>query len=269
MLNRLIPISVPVPSGPLHMLSERRSVAALEFAMVAPVVLTMTLAVFDLARALVLWEELQHAAEGIVEAAEKLSVTTVSGQPATQLTLTQIQAAMSTIYPEIPGLAFGTGTGVFPGQYSVTLSSVVYLEANNTWCTTTSGCTAEEPNTLWSAYLTEGGSQLITTPASSLQRQCVQLTPVQVFPDNSQELTDMVTPGQGTAGIPLVPQLVADVQYKFQPSFPMFLGKTTFTMWASATLPAPLGGVTQAVSFSNSAGTGSVLACTNIPAPPS
>jgi Flp pilus assembly protein TadG len=268
MLNRLVPITVPARAGARHMFSERRSVAALEFAMVAPVVLTMTLAVFDLARALIAWEELQHAAEAIVEAAEKLSETTVSGQPATQLNLTAIQAAMSTIYPEMPGLAFGAGTGAFPGKYGVTLSSIVFLEANNTWCTTTSGCTAETPNTLWSAYLTEGGAQLLTSPVSSLQRQCVALTAVKTFPDNSQELADMVTPSQGATGIPLIPQLVADVQYQFQPSFPLFLGKTTFTIWASATLPAPMGGVTQEISFDPSAGTGSVLACTNIPAPP-
>lgn len=271
-LNRftLPPVGRPVPSRKLAMLSERRSVAALEFAMVAPVVLTMTLAVFDLARALVIWEEVQHAAEAIVEAAEKLSVTTVNSQPATTLTETQIQAAMSTIYPEIPGLSFGNGTGLFPGQYAVTLSSIVYLQSGNTWCKKTSGCTAELPNTLWSAYLTEGGSQLMTTPVSSLQRQCKTLTPVLTFPDNSQELTDMVTPSQGALGIPLVPQLVADVQYKFQPSFPLFLGKTSFTIWASATLPAPLGGVTEEVSFSNTGvNTGAVLSCTNIPSPPS
>jgi Flp pilus assembly protein TadG len=266
MLSRLVPVAAPVLTGARHAVLGRRSVAALEFAMVAPVVLTMTLAVFDLARALIAWEEVQHAAEAIVEAAEKLSVTTVNGQPATTLTQTEMQAAMSSIYPEMPGLSFGSGSGVLPGQYAVTLSSVVYLP----WCTKTSGCAPQQPNTLWSSYLTEGGPQLITSPASSLQRQCVQLNAVANFPDNSQELADMVTPSQGALGIPLVPQLVADVRYQFQPSFPLFLGKTSFTMWASATLPAPLGSVTQAVSFSNgsSGSTGSVLACTNIPAVP-
>ena len=248
------------------LLAERRSVSVLEFAAVAPVVLMMGLSVFDMARALIIWEEINNAAEAVVESAEKLSVTTVGGAPATTLNVVQMQAAMSTIYAEIPGLQWGSGNGNFTGTFGVTLSSVVYLP----WCANTSGCAAQLPNTLWSAFLTEGDSTnyLITTPTSSLQRPCKQLTVVSQFPDNSTQLSVMVTPSSGSLKIPLTPQLVADVQYNFKSSFPLFSNMTLFTLWASATLPAPLGGPEEDVSFDSSQGTPtSVLVCTNIPNP--
>jgi hypothetical protein len=248
------------------LLAEQRSVSGLEFAIVAPAVLLLSLAVYDLSRALIIWEELNNAAEAIVESAEKLSVTTVGGQPATTLNIVQIQAALSTIYAEIPGLQWGSGKGNFNGTFGATLSSIVYLP----WCPTTSGCAKQSPNTLWSAFLTEGDSTsyLLTSPASALQRQCNQLTPVAHFPDNSTQLSVMVTPQSGSLKIPLTPQLVADVQYNFTSSFPLFSKLTLFTLWASATLPAPLGGPESDVAFDSSLGQPpSVLVCTNIPPP--
>jgi hypothetical protein len=252
--------------------ADRRSIAALEFALVAPILATLTVGIFDLARAFSIWEQINDAAEAIAQAGEKLSVTVnAQGQAATTLTATQMQAAMSTVYAEIPGLQWGTGTGIFPGQFAVTLSSVVFLQANQTWCTTNSGCTEQLPYTLWSSFFTEqGGAQLITGPADQLLRSCNgPLTPVAQFPDSpgSNQLLYMVRPSMAGVTVPLVPQVVADVRYDFTPNFPFALGAGTITLWASATLPAPLGGVTQEISFNNAAPTGNVVQC-NIPPPP-
>jgi hypothetical protein len=255
--------------------ADRRSIAALEFALIAPVLATLTVGIFDLARGFIIWEQINDAAEAIAEAAEKLSVTTnAQGQPATMLTATQMQAAMSTVYAEIPGLQWGTGTGMFPGQFSVTLSGVVYLQANQTWCTTNSGCTEQLPYTLWSSFFTEqpqAGGQLITSPASALLRSCNgPLTPVAQFPDSpgTNQLLFMVRPGMHGVTVPLVPQVVADVRYDFTPNFPFVLGSGAITLWASATLPAPLGGVTQEIAFNPAAPALNVVQC-NIPGPQS
>jgi hypothetical protein len=248
--------------------SDRRSIAALEFALIAPILATMTVGIFDLARAFIIWEQINDAAEAIAEAAEKLSVTTdAQGQPAAMLTAAQMQAAMSTVYAEIPGLQWGTGTGMFPGQFSVTLSGVVFRQANQQMCSTNTGCTEQRPYTLWSSFFTEqpqGGTQLITSPASQLLRSCNgPLTAVAQFPDRpgTNQLLYMVRPSMPGVTVPLVPQVVADVRYDYTPNFPFFLGSGAITLWASATLPAPIGGVTQAITFNNAAPAGNVVQC--------
>jgi hypothetical protein len=50
----------------------------------------------------------------------------------------------------------------------------------------------------------------------------------------------------GSTTINVIPQVVADVVYVFKPSFPLLSGRT-FTFYASATFPAPLGGDDQAI----------------------
>jgi hypothetical protein len=77
------------------------------------------------------------------------------------------------------------------------------------------------------------------------------------------------TPAGGSATITLPPQLVADVQFVFVPTFHVFVPQITF--WASATLPAPLGSTSQEVSFSGPPLTGgktpNPLQCTTPPQP--
>jgi Flp pilus assembly protein TadG len=237
-------------------LGERRSIAAMEFAMVAPVIATLTVGVFDVGRALIVWQQLANAANAIGEAAEKLSITDNQGASATELTPQQMQWAMSSIYAQIPGLNNGNGTGIYRGSYSVTLSDVVFYPL----CATSKGCAAQTPYTVWSTYLTEGGTQLIqppAAPASQLLRPCypTQLTGVAQWPDNSTELSVMAQPTLVNKGqtMTLTPQVVADVSYNFQPSFPFFVKPVT--LWASASLPSPYGGLEQQVMLNAPNGT--------------
>jgi Flp pilus assembly protein TadG len=259
-------------------LAEPRSVAAMEFALVAPILITLTLATYDLARALLVWQQINNAAEAIAEAAEKIAANSSS-----QMSAAQMQNAMSTIYVEVPGLNLGQASGSFPGQFGVTLSEVVYLP----FCITTGYTLSngiQQPYTLWSAYLTEGGASLMgppSTPATSLLRPCnpggaidSPLTSVSTFPDNSTELTVMVNPDKDGSQVQLTmtPQVVADVQYVFMPSFPLFslLSKNGFTLWASATMPVPTGGLTQEITYTGNGaddGTTNPEVCTLIPLP--
>jgi len=242
---------------------DRRAVAGLEFAIVAPVLLLLLWGVYDVARALLAWEETFHAAEAIAQAAEKMSVTKYiyygTSTPVSALSAQQMQDAMTTIYAEIPWLNLGDGTGLFPGHYSVTLSGVSFrptCQAN-----ATNNCTHPQiPTVIWSSNLTLSNGngtqqQQLYLPsqsnAYSLDRACGQLQSVAQFTNDSNQLLEMINPNNVSGGVQtinVIPQVVADVQLQFQPSFPL-LSRFSYTFWASATFPAPLGNDDQAIVF--------------------
>ncbi len=244
-----------------------RAVAALEFALIAPVIATIFIGTLDIARAYIAWEEVNNAAGAIVQAAEKISAS--GGGGTAQLTYTQMQAAMSTIYVEMPGLDYGKGDGLLgKGAFAVTLSEVDYSPK----CATTSGCQSQTPSTLWSSYLAEGGTTLDQTPTAQapLLRACGALTPVGFLPNDSTQLQKFPTPTMdwnyytGASSTPstqltLVPQLIADVQFTFIPSLPGLIPNLVFR--ASATLPAPVGGTKQEVAFLQTAPLGNAVYC--------
>jgi hypothetical protein len=117
--------------------TDRRGVAMLEFAILAPVMLLMATGGFDIARALIMWQETQYAAENIAQAAANMAATIVSNKPANTLTPAQAQAAMTAIYGAMPQLLIAGGSktkngqpvsgatnGLWVGHYGVTLSGV-------------------------------------------------------------------------------------------------------------------------------------------------
>jgi len=253
-MSRRSPLAGVTPRA----IAARRGVAALEFALVAPVMAIMFFGTLDICRAYIAWQEVNDAAEAVVQEAEKLAIT--SGSTTTQLTATQMQAAMSVIYVEMPGLDYGKGDGLLGrGAFTVTLSEVDFTPLCAT-TTITGNCTAQTPQTLWSSWLTEGDFELNntspqTTPgpvSAPFNRACGALIPKPQFPNDSHQLQEMIvpiaTPAGGSATVTLPPQLVADVQFVFVPTFNVFVHQITF--WASATLPAPLGSTSQEVSFS-------------------
>jgi len=258
MLNGAKPVSRQRRLGRIMPQAAARSgVAALEFALVAPVMAIMFFGTLDICRAYIAWQEVNNTAEAVVQEAEKLAIN--SGSTTTQLTATQMQAAMSVIYVEMPGLDFGKGDGLLgQGAFTVTLSEVDFAPLCGT-ATLTGTCTAQTPQTLWSSWLIEGGPYLNNTSTTAgpvtapFYRNCGQLIPTSQFPyNNKTQLLDMVTPtttlSGGNTTLTLVPQLVADVRFVFVPTFHVFVQNITF--WASATLPAPLGGTAQEVTFS-------------------
>jgi Flp pilus assembly protein TadG len=242
---------------------DRNGVAALEFALIAPILFVLLAAVFDLARAFIVWEEVNNAAQAVAEAAEKLSVS--PGVAQTSLTYTQMQTAMSSIYTQMPGLPTANNpNGLLTGLYTVTLSEVQYWPL----CASTAltKCTAQTPYTLWSTNLQEGlpGHLMQETIGgiNLLQRPCSELIPVAAFPNNVVQLRVMPDPilATGTQMV-LPPQVVADVQYTFTPFFFFFLHSVTF--YASAALPTPLGDTTQLITANPASSTSTVTQCPN------
>jgi hypothetical protein len=231
------------------------AIVSLEFALVAPILLTLALGAVDGARALLIWVEIHDAANAIAQAAEKLSLTTdpVTGAVTSELTADQMQQAMSVIYAEIPGLNLGNGGGLFPGAFAVGLSSMTYAPL----CGSASGCGSQTATPLWTTYLTVGGGKLLQNwyrPCSRGETQVAQ------FPANASRVLVMASPVvAGGQAMTLAPQIIADVIYQFTPYFPIFLGATTF--YATATLPAPVGGLDQTVALNTNASTGNVQSC--------
>jgi Flp pilus assembly protein TadG len=262
--------------APRVLLQDRRSVAALEFALVAPVMAIMTMAVFDGSRALIVWQQSENAAQAVAQAAEKLSVVTSTTNPA--LTYTQMQNAMSTVYEEIPGLWPGNATGIYPGKFSVTLSEINFYYAGTGGTPTTCASaniyacgTPQYPRVLWSTYLTEGGSQLLESTA--VVRPCGAL--IREYPTWSYTATSgsppapvtrfsqMVDPSNnGAIGFVMSPQIIADVQYIFTPSFAqMFAANANIVFVASAMLSTPVGDDALPVTYSAVSGDGYMKTC--------
>jgi Flp pilus assembly protein TadG len=241
-----------------------RGVAATEFALIAPVMLLILFAALDFGRALIAWQEVTYAAEAVVQAAEKLSVVNSTDAVPASLTDVQMQAAMSSIYAEMPGLDKGRGDGwLGPGGYGVTLSEVVYTPV----CQATVNCATQIPYPYWSTYLQESkpnsyGMTALNQPPAVLAppplRACnAPLTPVGTFPNDRTQLMVMIDPFHGAksqgngAALTLPPQLVADVSFTFVPFFSAvfghFLSASGVTFRASATLPTPIGDTTMPV----------------------
>ena len=157
---------------------------------------------------------------------------------------------MSTVYAQVPGLSLGNGSSSTGSTFFVTLSSVIYTPT----CVTSSGCAAQLPYVAWSTYLSRPGVVVANPPL----RRCGALTKVVSFPDDSTQLTKM--PYWSQNRIVLTPQVVADVQTMFVPTFGWFTGPITF--WSSATMPTPLGGTDQAFTYNTAGPAGSVEVCT-------
>lgn len=234
--------------------ADARSVMAVEFALVAPIVLTLTMGSVDVARALLIWAEIHNAANAIAEAAEKLAVTTdpATGLVTSELTADQMQQAMSTIYAEIPGLNLGNGGGLFPGPFAVALSSITYTPL----CASAAGCGSQAASVLWTTYLTVGGSKLL----QGWYRPCSTETQVARFPPGSVRMLEMASPVlAGGSAMTLTPQIVTDVLYSFTPYFPLFVKPVI--LYASATMPAPVGALNQQITLNTSVSTGNVASC--------
>jgi hypothetical protein len=186
-------------------------VAAMEFAVTAPVLVLMIWGVYDVARALVAWEETTRAAEAIAQAAEKMSVTgntdATTGAPILALTSQRMQDAMTTIYAEMPFLGLGNSTGAFRGIFSVTLSGVTYNPPCPASAQGPSSCVMPQiPNVVWSAYLDQGGNQLLTpavTAVTNIQRACGAPPYIAgTFPNNALQLQTLTNANLAGAAAP-------------------------------------------------------------------
>lgn len=213
MLSRRLPSAHP--GRALDALASTRGVAALEFAIAVPVLALLVVGVFDLAKAVILWQQVYNAAHTI-----PVSASTLSVQPDKTTSLTPALAgqAMSEIYGEIPWIRDGIEHGV----RSVTLSSVTFIPNNGCVPSITVTCTYTAAVT-WSVTYAGGTQGKQHDAFTPVLRPCTPL-PAQVTP------TSPIVPPQtpltviGTALITQPdPILVADVHYQYSPFFLKFV----------------------------------------------
>lgn len=187
----------------------RRGVAALEFAIIAPVLLIMVIGVYDIVRALLIWQEVWQAAHDI-----SLASTIVAVQPDQTNTLTQAQTqqVMSIVFAAMPGVR----NGVDSGQRSLTLTSVAFLPTSG--CNPSGSNNCYQADVVWSVTY-GGGSQGGWKPVLRSCGVLGQILPNTTYLPGQTNLNTITTAGVGQPD----PSLVADVQYRFSPLFLEFL----------------------------------------------
>jgi Flp pilus assembly protein TadG len=193
-------------------LGDRRAVAALEFALIVPILIIMTFGVFDISRALTLQQEVYNAARTIPTSASSLAV---QSDKTTSLTVTQVQQALSGIFAEMPALRNGTEHGV----RSVTLTSVAFQQSDPT-CVASSNTCQYVPYAKWSVSYAGPPGQAVGVPNgfTSVTRCQAVATPLR------QLIPELYQPGDlnslPTANITNPDAImVADVHYQYTPLF--------------------------------------------------
>jgi Flp pilus assembly protein TadG len=136
-------------------LAGRRALAALEFVLVAPVLVSLLYGVYDISQAMIVYQEVYNSAHSIVASSTNLAVNVSTN--ATSLTYNQIQEAESEIWGQIPTLRGDYQNGT----KSVTISSVVFEPTFTTaTCTTGSATTpCYVPVVVWSVAYAGGNAQ--------------------------------------------------------------------------------------------------------------
>ena len=229
--------------------ADRRSVAAMEFALVAPVLVVLFFAVYDITDAMITYEEVFNTAHDIAASASNLSVQ--GSDSSTKLYYGQVQLEASAIFAEMPTLR----TGFHHGIKSITISSVNFevTPANSTCTPGVSPYCSYAAYVVWSAaYAGPPAGNITVTPAL---RSCAteaanaqgaetlvatsaltQVGPTGGAPSNLTTIrtSNITTPDKYAA--PPDPIIVVDVHYQYVPVFNMFV-KTPIDFWANAYWP--------------------------------
>jgi len=241
----------PPPRGHRRgLLPGRRGVAAIEFSLVAPVMATLVIGMFDTVKGFIIYEEVQDTARVVGLSASTLSV---QADGSTSLTVAQVQLVESSVWAEMPW----TRLGIEKGSMFVTLSSIYPVPSAAT-CTITAppnSCTYT-PEVVWSVPYSVGPSgytnfvttqTTITLPSQAVNgatRPCTVGTVTYSNPGSAFSLKTIPLANVVTQ----FPFLVADVSYQFTPAYLHFLtGPITFT--ASYFPPMRIGGDTQYVEY--------------------
>ncbi len=175
--------------------ADRSGVAALEFGLLAPVLIVLVMGLYDTTNAVIAWWQLSAAA-----AATARIATTYAATPnnTNVLSTDQASTASTAVFAVIPALAHGPASA-----FGVTISSVVMAP-------TVPGCTAGctyVANTAWSLAL----------QGIAVKRPCGQLAEV---PDGTPSSVGTLPLDAFTAS----PLLVVDVTYDFTPMFTQVFG---------------------------------------------
>ncbi len=240
----------------------RRAIAAMEFALVAPMFGILIMGTFDAAKAVILWAEVQNTAHLVATSATNVSV--INADRSTTLSAAAAQQSMSIIYAEMPWMR----NTVEQGQRSVTLTSVEFKPIGIT-CTQVAGQNCYLANVAWSvayaggqapnaaqfqqnaAVLRPCGVQIQTTPTATIP---LGLTQYNVLRTANVTQPDAI--------------LVADVHYRYTPRFvrfitgPLDFSATYYTSVRIGATTVPPG--QQYTTYNGSAAGNATGACPNL-----
>ena len=177
---------------------DRRGVVAVEFALLAPVLIVLAMSLTDVTHALITLWRLSSAANAIARIATNLATTNNNIVSLNNLTTTQATTASTALFGVVPELISAPLS-----KYGVTISSIV-ITATVNGCT--SNCTYVA-RTAWSTKL-QGSSPI---------RPCGTLASV----PNGQPAAIGTLPVDAFTAAPL---LVVDVTYNFVPVFTNLFG---------------------------------------------
>ena len=231
------PAAAGLAGAAFRLLRETGGSPAIEFAIVAPVMITLLTGTYDITQILIAQRKVVVAAQEIVEIATELSV-----QPDQSISLTTTQAyqAQTAIYGVMPALKSGADTS----QFFVTLSAAVFT-ATPAGCVAGVNCTYEA-NTAWSIPLPQS--------TAAVSRPCGVIA--QVF--STQQATIQNLPTAGMTALTSV--VIADVSYNYQP---LFIGFVTgpITLHRTAVVPPRTGSAAQYVQYDLANATGNPAIC--------
>jgi hypothetical protein len=231
-----------LPKPPRRRLpADRRGIAMLEFAIIAPVMVVMATAGFDITRALVTWQEVETAAEWAAVSAQSLAVQSTPTGAVTSLSVQQATVAMTTIYGSMPQVF----SGLWGGKYAIALSGIQWYIVGGAaqpylvWTTTLKGLAPAEVTGQWDGTFFRSCS----SPAA-------QVTQVATVPNDATVLTTVPTENI-TASSTFV---VVDIHYHFVPILPgldFVTGPIDF--YTSFAFPNLIGANDQPLTFDNGA----------------
>ena len=208
---------------------DRRGIAAVEFALIAPVGILMMIGVVDLTRGIVIQQEVYTAAHTIPVFASSLAV-----QPdrSTSLTVAQVQQSLSAVFADIPSLRSASG-----GTAGVIMTSVDWTQSDPMCKPATQSPCAAPPYVAWSvAYAPPTGRAATGLTFEGVTRPCGQLTQAPPTQATDGNLAVIRTAGIDIPVPALSPMLVVDVHYRYTPIFfEVVTGPIDF--WASGYWP--------------------------------
>jgi hypothetical protein len=224
-------------------IGEQRSVAALEFALILPIMLVLLAGVYDITEALIVDNTVSDIANNVVASASIVAEQTGENmQNATALSYDQVQQVESTIWADFPDLRRGQKNGT----KSVTLSSIDFQPG----CNSGSNCSQYFAYVVWSEAYT--GPPGVTTPQATFAqnlRPCSYLGGSQLGADNQVPAGTPLTMSDFTYTLPTLsvstaandetgptPILVADVTFSYTPLFNFYI-KSNINFLATALWP--------------------------------
>jgi Flp pilus assembly protein TadG len=176
----------------------RDGLAALEFALLAPILVSTVGGLYDLTTGFIAWKRVAMAAQSIDQIATSLAATT-SGTNI--LNLINASNASSAVYAYLPNILSAS-----PNSFGVTVSSVAMVP-NPATCTV--GCTYT-PHVAWSG---------VFKGSAGTRRPCdarAGLSAMSFVPDGSNPSPTTLPASVQGSGAPLV---IVDVVFTFKPIF--------------------------------------------------